>query len=575
MRRLLLLFLLVLALGFAVAAVGLHFARSGAPAGGLGGGPWLLVHQLAGELPDHDGGAPFRLPGAAEPASLSALWRAFDAARQDARVRGLVLDLRPAGMGLAKAQELRRQLHALRAAGKSVDCYLESAGEGANGTLEYYLAAACGSISLAPAGEVALLGLWADSLFLRGALDKLKIEPSFLASGRFKSAAEVYTHAAHSPAAREALDQVLDGYFGQLVGAIAADRELAPEAVRALFDRGPLGAREALAEGLVDAVAYPDEFGAAVAAAAGGAARLDLLDYGRRRGRHAAGGEQIAVVFAQGTIVRGEGGLEPWSGERFLGSDDLAELLEQLELDARVRAVVLRVDSPGGSALASDLILRRAELLAAAKPLVVSMSDLAASGGYYIAAKASRIVAEAGTLTGSIGVVSGKLATGRFQEELLGATHDPLQRGAHAGLYSPLRPYDAREQALLERRLGAVYELFLGHVASGRGLERAQVEAVAEGRVWTGEDALARRLVDELGGLDAAVAAARAAAGLAPGEGALALYPQTPGFWAWLAAARSPRLTPELAALARQLGAARAPLTLELPAELARWARPF
>ncbi len=172
--------------------------------------------------------------------------------------------------------------------------------------------------------------------------------------------------------------------------------------------------------------------------------------------------------------MRGAGGVEPWGGERYLGSDDARRRRSSgSSEDDDVRAVVLRIDSPGGSALASDLILRRVELLAAEKPVVVSMSDLAASGGYYIAAKATRIVAEPGTLTGSIGVVSGKLATGRFQEELLGATHDPLQRGAHAGLYSPLVPFDDAQRALLGRRIDDVYGLFLDHVASGRKLERA------------------------------------------------------------------------------------------------------
>lgn len=576
MRRLLALFLVFVALGALVAGLGLWLALARGGDVALPGGSLLLTYRLEGELPDHGGEALFPLPGGAPEPSLSALWAALAAAREDARVAGLALEIRDAGFGLAKAQELRRQIAALVAAGKRVDCYLESAGDSGNGTLEYYVASACPSIALAPAGEVALLGLWLDNLFLRGTLDKLKIEPSFLTAGRFKSAAESFTERAHSPDARAALDALLDAYYEQIVGGVAAGRNLSAETVRGLIDRGPLSAAEALAAGLVDRVAYPDEHDAALDTALGEVERLDLLDYGRRHERVHPGGERIAVVFAEGTIVRGAGGIEPWGGERYLGSDSLGETLARLSEDAGVRAVVLRVDSPGGSALASDLILRRVELLAAEKPVVVSMSDLAASGGYYIAAKATRIVAEPGTLTGSIGVVSGKLATGRFQEEILGATHDPLRRGAHAGLYSSLAPFDAAERALLERRLGAVYGRFLDLVAAGRNLDRSAVEAVAQGRIWSGADALARGLVDELGGLDAAVAAARAAAGLEPGAGALDLYPKRPGFWAWLAGARAPRLSARWAALAGFLArGARAPLELELPPELAGAARPF
>lgn len=575
MRRLLAFFVAALVCGAVVAGLGLWLALARGTRPALASGQLLLTYRVDGGLPDHAPDRPFALPGAEREPSLSRLWSALAAARDDRRVAGLALEIRDAAFGLAKAEELRRQIEALVAAGKRVECYLESAGEGGNGTLEFFLASACPSLALAPAGEVALLGLYADSLFLRGTFDKLKVEPSFLTAGRFKSAAEAFTERGHSPAAREALDAVLDSYFRQVVGAIATGREVSTDAVRALVDRGPLAAREALEAGLVDRLAYPDEFDAALDAAFPDAERLDLLDYGARHERVHPGGERVAVVFAEGTIVRGGGGVGAWGGERYLGSDDLGELLERLQEDDGVKAVVLRIDSPGGSALASDLILRRVELLAAEKPVVVSMSDLAASGGYYIAAKATRIVAEPGTLTGSIGVVSGKLATGRFQEELLGATHDPLQRGAHAGLYSSLAPFDDAQRALLERRIAAVYGLFLDHVAAGRKLERGAVEAVAEGRIWSGEDALARGLVDELGGLDAALAAARAAAGLEPGVGAADLYPKTPGFWAWLAAARSPRLSPELAALAARLAATRAPFELELPPELAGLARPF
>ncbi|MCM2270073.1 MAG: S49 family peptidase, partial [Thermoanaerobaculia bacterium] len=286
-------------------------------------------------------------------------------------------------------------------------------------------------------------------------------------------------------------------------------------------------------------------------------------------------------VFAQGAIVRGEGGAAPWTSETLIGSDGLGELLDEVAADDGVAAVVLRLDSGGGSAIASDLLHRKVVQLAAAKPVVVSMSDLAASGGYYLAAGAQRLLAERATLTGSIGVVSGKLSTGRFESELLGATRDPLSRGARAGIYSTSRPFDAAERAALERRALETYDRFLGVVAAGRDLPRPAVERVAQGRVWVGEDALRHDLVDALGGLDAAVAAARELAAL--GEDApLRLYPRAQGLVDWLAergvavaagaATRDAVWLREAAALAE---AARLPGALELPRAWRSLVRPF
>jgi protease-4 len=325
---------------------------------------------------------------------------------------------------------------------------------------------------------------------------------------------------------------------------IAAGRELDEAAVRAAIDQAPLSAEQALAAKLIDRIEFPDEFRARAEQAGDGEARqVALASYARGVERRAIRGSKIAVVFALGAIVRGSGGVEPFSGELFLGSGALSRTLSELADDASVDAVVLRVDSPGGSALASDLILREVERLKEKKPVVVSMSDVAASGGYYIAAKATKIVAEEATLTGSIGVVSGKLATGRFQEELLGITHDPIVRGANAGLFSTLAPFDPAQEVVMRRRIDDIYRRFLGHVADGRGLEPAAVEQVAAGRVWTGAEAKARGLVDEIGGFDRALELAREAAGLDDGDDVgLDFYPKPETFWSWLSARRGGRL---------------------------------
>ncbi len=574
MRRLLIILLVLVALGAGVATLGLLLGRGDVSPSFAG--KRMLTLTISDPLEDYRADIALPFLDRSGTLHLETVWRALAAAREDDDVVGLAVRIDDAAFGLAKAQELRRQLELFAASGRRVACYLTTAGEGSNGTLDYYLATACPEISLSPAGELNLLGLYADPLFFRGSLDKLKIEPSFLSAGRYKSAAESYTESAHSPAAKEALDALLDSYFTQIVSGVATARQLTPERVRALIDQAPLSAELAASARLVDRIEYPDEFRDRLESELGTTGDWqDVRDYADQLATRVSGDKEIALVFAQGTIVRGSGGSDPWSSERFLGSDALGSELARLEEDDEVRAVILRIDSPGGSALASDLLLRRVELLAKAKPVVVSMSDLAASGGYYIAAKANRIVAEAGTLTGSIGVVMGKLATGRFEREILGATRDPLARGANAGLYSSARPFDDAQRALLERRIGATYGRFLDHVASGRSLPLPQVERLAQGRIWSGEDALQLGLVDELGGLDAAISAARRLAALGENEGVVRSYPSAVPFWEWLSERSPAPFASDLAVWLRLARATRSPGAVELPPELRALARPF
>jgi len=577
MRRLLLLLLVALVVGVAVAALGLLLSRGPDAGSAVLGRDRVLTLELAGGLPDYLPQSPFPWAASDEPADLVGIWSDLRAARRDGSVRALAVRIGDLGVGLAKAQELRRQLAAVGDSGRPVECFLETAGEGSNGTLEYYVASACGAISLAPPGELNLLGLYSDGLFLRGTLDKLHIEPSFLTAGRYKSAAEAFTERAHSPAAREAIEAVLDDYFRQIVDDAARGRRLEPAALREVIDRAPLSATRALQEGLVDHVEYADEFRSRIEARVGADVTWQSLGeaYGARRGVGGGGGE-IAVVFAQGAILRGVGGVDAWTAERFVGSRSLGQLLDELADDGDVRAVVLRVDSPGGSAVGSDLLHHDVERLARAKPVVVSMSDIAASGGYYLAAPATRVVAEAATLTGSIGVVMGKLATAGFEREWADASRDPIARGAQAGLYRSPEPFRGEGRRRLETRIGEVYGRFLDVVAAGRDLPRAAVERVAEGRIWSGEAALGHRLVDELGGYDAALAAARRLAGLGEEEGAVRFYPRRLGLWEWLAEARPPAFAAEWAQLLGELRAlSRPPGMLELPAGWRALTHPF
>ena len=526
MKRLLLILLFLVVIGFAAAGAGIWLASDGPSLTG----PTVLTWRISRALPDYHvtSALPF-FEDRGRP-SIAAAYQALSGAREDEDVKGVAIYLQDARFGLAKAQELRRLLQSLRDAGKFVDCYLETIGEGSNGTLDYYFATACDHLALAPAGDVNLLGLYANSMFIRGTLDKLKIEPEFAHAGEFKSAPEMYTGFEHSPAAEEALGEVLDDLYVQIVSGVAAARDLTAERVLELIDGAPYSAAEALELGLVDEISFPDEFRDRINQHSDRELRrVDLFDYVAPQ-NHQRGGD-IGVVFAQGVIRRGRTGLDPWTDELFIGSDDLGGLLRELSEDSSLDAIVLRVDSPGGSALASDLILREVELLGREKPVVVSMSDVAASGGYYISARTHKIVAEAATITGSIGVWAGKLVTREFEKELLGISHDTLKRGANADIYSPLEKFSPAQAQRFQFLMDDVYDTFIGHVSEGRHMEAEDVRAVASGRIWTGERAATLGLVDAVGGLDTAIQLAQEAAGLDPSKSSrLRFFPQPPSF---------------------------------------------
>ncbi len=522
MKRLLLFFLILAILASLLATFVVLAARSSRSLSG----PIVLSWRVSGPFLDLAPNVALPLPGARARGSFATVYRSLTRARHDSRVRGLAVTIDDTSFGLAHAEEIRGLMASLRKAGKFVDCYLETAGEGSNGTLEYYLASACGHISLAPSGEMNLIGLYASTPFLRGTFDKLKIDPEFVHIGQFKSASETFTNSAMSEPARAALSAVLDDDYKTLTSDIASARELPLTRVLSIIDGAPYTASQALALKLVDELSYPDEFHARIDRLAGGSPRwINVGDYARALPR--PGGPRIAVVFAQGEIVRGGGGFDPWGGRVTIGSDGMARLFHRLGDDDSVRAVVLRINSPGGSALASDLILHNVTELKKKKPVVVSMSDLAASGGYYIASGANKIVAEPLTLTGSIGVLGGKLVTQGFQKDLLGITHDSLGRGANADFYSSLNPFTDEQKQRFTSQMQSVYDQFVGHVAAGRGMSEDAVRAVAEGRVWTGTAAKQRGLVDILGGLETAVAIARKEAGIAPSSRAsVVFYPR-------------------------------------------------
>jgi protease IV len=452
-------------------------------------------------------------------------------ASRDERVAMLLTKVGPSRMGFARAQELRDAVLAFRASGKPALAWAESFGEWGPGLVPYYLATAFDEIWLQPSGDVTLGGLALGTPFLRGALDHLEVEPQLGQRYEYKNAADVLLRSAFSDAHREAMQQLATSVVDQVVDGIAAGRRLAAVRVRELVNQPPVPAEEALAAGLVDRIGYRDELYAEVRKRAGESVKLLYVSrYAHPpvpAPRAVRKARTIALIWGLGPITSGKSGRRP-GGSR-MGSDTVTAAFRAAARDKDVEAIVFRVDSQGGSAVASDAIWREVgQARAAGKPVVASMGDIAASGGYYVAMGADVIVAEPSTITGSIGVLAGKLVTDGLWNRL-GVSYDSVAVGELARMFSTRTRYGPAEQEALAGWLDRVYEMFVGKVATSRGMSRDDVHAVARGRVWTGADAHDRRLVDVLGGMDRAAELAAERAGIpATAEVDLVSYPALP-----------------------------------------------
>jgi protease IV len=455
--------------------------------------------------------------------------RALHEAAEDRHVVGLIAKV--GGMWpWATMQELRRGVRAFGASGKPTLAWVESFGElGSRGMAAYVLATAFGELWLQPGGEVGLLGVGIEQTFVRGTLDRLGIEPQFEQRYEYKNAADVLVRKEFTAAHREALERLSESVFSDAVDTIAAARGLTHDQVRELINTGPRTAPEAQAAGLVDRLGYRDQAYEAMRTRTDRKPELLFADRWRPRRKIAPPPhrrDHVAVVDVRGGIATGRTRRGPMG--RQAGSDTVSAQLRAAHDNDRARAVVMRVESPGGSAVASEVIWREAcRLREAGKPVVVSMGDVAASGGYYISCPAEVIVALPATLTGSIGVLGGKLVVDNLLERL-GISTGTVQQGAHALMYSARRGFSEDERARFAATIDAIYRDFVGKVAEGRRRPVADIEAVARGRVWTGRDALEAGLVDELGGLRDAVRIARERANLpedAPVLGAIRIPP--------------------------------------------------
>jgi protease-4 len=478
----------------------------------------LLTVDLTRELPEGPSEEPLLRLLVGNKPTLRDVLDGIEAAGDDQRIKGLIARVGDDENGLAKVQEVRDAIAAFRSKGKFALAFADSFGEFGPGTRPYYLATAFDEIWLQPLGNVGLTGLYADSPFLRGTLDLLGIVPEFDHREEFKTAMNLLTETKMTPAHREEVEALLTSVAGQIVRGIAQGRKLSEVEVRDLIDRGPLLAEEAVAAKLVDRLGYRDEVLAHARVRGGSGAELvSLSNYLDRAGRPHSEGSTIALIYGTGLVVRsGDGGANPVTGSNAMAATAMTRAFRAAVRDPAVRAILFRIDSPGGSAVASESIWREVVFARErGKPVIVSMGDVAGSGGYYVAAAADKIVAEPATLTGSIGVLAGKLVIADLLKKV-GVSTDSAQIGANAAMFSPTAEFSERAHNRLEAFLDETYKGFKDHVATGRHMTQEEVEAVAKGRVWSGEDAKARGLVDELGGSAVALRLAKQAANLPP-----------------------------------------------------------
>ena len=470
--------------------------------------------------------------GTSSTKTLRGLFNKLDILKNDDEIAGIIFKIDSVSVGWATLQEIRNKFHEFREAEKETIGYLES-----GGNAEYLLAAAMERVVLMPTGSLNLTGLRAEVLFYKGLLDKLDIEADMLAMGKYKSGVEPYMRDGMSDAFRESMTALLDDLYAQLLAHIAENRDgITAEEVSDLVNRGPFTAEEAQQEKLVDTLQYYDELLDALKTASPDEdVQVVKPDYERKRkvpdmnsfaglmqllsmlnppqrARTSTAENQIALIYASGPILPDIDSF--FASMPVITPETLKEAFVKARTDDSVRAVVLRIDSPGGSALASDLIWREVMLTQRKKPVVVSMGDVAASGGYYIAMAAGTIVAHPSTLTGSIGVFGGKLNMKGFYNKI-GLTKEIIAHGQNATLYSDYGGFTPTERERVEKMMKTVYKDFVNKAATGRSKSFDDIDEIAQGRVWTGKQAKALGLVDELGGLDTALSIAKEQAGFA------------------------------------------------------------
>jgi protease-4 len=483
----------------------------------------VLVLRLSGDIPEKP---PVELPAlfgdSNSGLTISNVWMSLRNAASDSRIKAVVLEPEGLSSGWAKLEELRSDIEQFRKSGKPVFAYLR-----APGTREYYVATAADRIYLGPQEPLMLKGLRAEVMYFKGTLDKIGVSVDVEHAGRYKDFGDMFTRKDMSPETRDVMNGLLDNLYGNLVTRIAAARRKSPEQVRSIVDQGPFTASQALSAGLVDELRFEDQMWGELKSERLGGVEPKKVSIGAYMKTPPAGGRgksRVALAVAAGDILRGDPG-DDGTGESSLTSYGFGKVLNKIANDPGIKAAIVRIDSPGGAVTASDEIWRQMNLLSKKKPTVISMSDAAASGGYYMAMTGDPIVAYPGTLTGSIGVVFGKPNL-RGLYDKLGVTKDSTERGKHASIDSEYVPLTPEERDILRRGIDESYRDFVSKVASARRRPYDQIEPVAQGRVWLGSQAIGAGLVDQLGGLDTAVAMVKKKAGIPESERvSLEMYP--------------------------------------------------
>lgn len=480
----------------------------------------VLVLSVSGELPDYAAEEPLAKAFGIKPQqSFSSLLTQLRKAKVDKRIGAVLLDIDFPGIGWGKADEFRDAVKDFRASGKPVYAYMEI---GTN--REYYLATAADKIFLPPSGDIYINGFAAEAMFYKGSLDKLGVEADVIQIGpKYKNAPDRYTKKEMSDGQREVINALLDEYYSRFTAAIAESRKKSVEDVKSLIDAAPYNANQAKSIGLIDDAFYREQVDNDLKVKLGYKEDDKLRtirggDY-REIPSDSLGlnnGDKVAIIYASGAINVGRSSSGPLNGE-MVGSDTIVSAVNDAANDKSIKAIVLRVDSPGGSALASDMMWYALENAKAKKPVVVSMGDVAASGGYYIACNANKIVAEPSTVTGSIGVFMGKpVVKGLY--DWLGVTNEYVMRGKNAGIFRETEKWTPEERSKMEAQTNSIYfDNFVPKVAKGRSKTVEEVNTLGQGRVWTGTQAKANGLIDEFGGLEKAIAIAKELANL-PGD---------------------------------------------------------
>jgi protease-4 len=483
-----------------------------------------LVLRVGGDLNEIEPGGVFA-PFLESAPTLRSVTDMLRHAKTDSRIKSVIL--KPSGDAAlwGKVQELRDAVIDFRRSGKPIAAYLEYGGQ-----QEFYLATACDKVFLMPSASLDLTGIASYELFMRGMLDKIGAYPDGMHIGEYKTALNEFTEKTYTPAHREMAVSLNTDLYQQLVRGIAEGRHKSEADVRSLIDHGPFLSEDALKAGLIDDVAYEDELDDKVKLGAAKPTYVDMNDYRQTNAPFGHGSQKIAVIYATGLIASGKSTYDT-TGSQVTGSDTIIEYLRKARADQSTKAIILRIDSPGGSAIASDIIWREVMLTKQQKPLIASMSDVAASGGYYIAMPANVIVAEPSTLTGSIGVVLTKFVIDGTLKKL-GLNMEGVSQGKYADLYSPVRPFSPEEKQRVFESMQATYNTFVEKAAQGRNTTPEKIDAVGQGRVWTGLQAKQIGLVDELGGLDRALSIAKQRARIPQDQDVeLVVYPPKKSFY--------------------------------------------